>query len=110
MPRNATEYDPIPINPPEPDITFHIATGESISFIIWKDRKTDAKLVKCDICGTFMPLSGAKNSTAALKKHRGNKTCQQVVKKNEIMPFTFINSFPDVGTVPPPNLHKLSNI
>jgi hypothetical protein len=85
--------------PPEPDIAFDIATGESIPFVVWLDRKSMAKLVKCDICGMFMPLSGAKQSesTAALKNHRGNKTCLQVVKKNESTPFTFINTFPDIG-------------
>ena len=99
MPRIVTEYDTIPIFPPEPDIIFHIATGESISFAVcqWQDHESNTKLVKCDICGTFMPLSGAKQSIAALKKHRGKKTCQQVAKKNLSKPFNFINSFPDVG-------------
>lgn len=107
MPRNTTEYEAIPIFPPEPDITFHVATGESLLFKVWQDRKSNAKLVKCDICGAFMPLSGAKRSPGALKKHRGNKTCLQVAKKNEELaqtgnqnistPFTFVNSFPDAG-------------
>jgi hypothetical protein len=99
MPRNATEYDAMPIFPPEPDIIFHVATGESIPFPVWQDRDSNVKLVKCDICGTFMPLSGAKQSIAALKKHRGNKTCDKVTKnlKNQSAPFTFINSFPDAG-------------
>ena len=67
MPRNTTEYEAIPIFPPEPDITFHVATGESLLFKVWQDRKSNAKLVKCDICGAFMPLSGAKRSPGALK-------------------------------------------
>jgi hypothetical protein len=100
MPRNATEYDAIPMSPPTPDITFHIATGESIPFKVWQDRNSNTKLVKCDICGIFIPLSGAKQSIAALKKHRGKKTCLQIVKKSESTstPFTFINNFPDVGS------------
>ena len=100
MPRNATKYDAIPFFPPEPDITFQIDTGESISFAIWQDCQSNVKLVKCDLCGIFVPLSGAKQSIAALKKHRGKKTCLQVVKKNlvsESKPITFVNIFPDVG-------------
>jgi hypothetical protein len=83
--------------PPDPDIIFHIATGESIPFTVWQDRNSNVKLVKCDICGMFMPLSGAKQSITALKKHRGDKTFDKAAKKNLSMPFTFINNFPDVG-------------
>lgn len=110
MPRKATEYDAIPMFPPDPDIKFHIATGKSISFTVWKDRKSDSKLIKCDICGKFLPLIGTKQSTAALKNHRGKKTCLQLVNDNaehvqtgnqnlsESTPFTFINSFPDLAS------------
>ena len=114
MPRKATEYDDaIPMLPPEPDINFQIATGESISLTVWQDRESKAKLIKCDICGKFLPLSGTKLSTVALRNHRGKKTCNQLVNKNAELdqpgnqkfqnlsesttPFTFINIFPDVG-------------
>lgn len=69
--------------PPEPDIPFRIATGESMSFVVWQDRESNTKLVKCDICDTL--LCGAKQSTEALNKHRGNKTCHQVAMINETL-------------------------
>ena len=114
MPRKATEYDAVPMLPPEPNIDFYISTGESISLTIWQDSKSNAKLIECDICGKFLPLSGTNQSTVALKNHRGKKTCKQLVDKNAKLvlvlenqnqsesttSFTFINSFPD-GRVGP---------
>jgi hypothetical protein len=105
MPRTNTEYNAVLIYPPEPNVTFQISTGETMAFAIYRDTKSTAKLVKCDLCGKFMPLSGVKNSTAALKNHRGRKTCQQFAEKNEralasqgsSTPFTFVNSFSGLG-------------
>jgi hypothetical protein len=104
MPRQPTEYDAVLISPPEPNITFYLDTGEPLSLPVWRDTKTMAKLVKCDLCGRFMPLSGANLSTTALKKHRGRQTCQEyfnkyanhdeAVEENpQAAPLTFVNQF-----------------
>jgi len=92
MPRPATVYDAVLISPLEPNITFYIDTGEPLSLAVWQDNETMAKLVKCDLCGRFMPLTGANLSTAALKKHCGKTTCREYMKKYAIQK-RVINSF-----------------
>jgi hypothetical protein len=43
MPHPVMEYDVIPASPPEPNVTFLIPTGESISFTVWHDHKSGDK-------------------------------------------------------------------
>jgi hypothetical protein len=82
MPRQPTVYDAVLISPPEPNITFYLDTREPLSLEVWQDTKTMAKLIKCDLCGRFMLLSGANLLTAALKKHRRKQTCQEYFNKH----------------------------
>jgi hypothetical protein len=107
MPRQPTVYDAGLISPPEPNITFYLDTREPLSLAVWQDTKTMAKLIKCDLCGRFMLLSGANLSTAAFKKHRRKKTCQEYFNKHvtlalheavdenlpPLSPLTFVNQF-----------------
>jgi hypothetical protein len=103
MPHQPTVYDTVLIFPPEPNITFYLDTGEPLSLAVWQDTKTMAKLIKCDFCGWFMPLSGATLSTTMLKKHHEKQTCQEYLNKHvthhEAMdknlppPLTFVNQF-----------------
>jgi len=92
MPRPTTVYDAVLISPLEPNITFYIDTGEPLSLAVWQDNETMAKLVKCDLCGRFMPLTGENLSTAGLKKHRGKTTCREYMKKYAIQK-RVINNF-----------------
>jgi hypothetical protein len=105
MPRQPTVYDAVLISPPKPNTTFYLDTREPLSLEVWQDTKTMAKLIKCDLCGRFMPLSGANLSTATLKKHRGKQTCQEYFNKHAThheavdenplppSPLTFVNQF-----------------
>ena len=61
--RHLTVYDTVLIFPPKLNITFKFSLDTALSLAVWQDTKAmpvaNLKHIKCDLCGRFMPLSGA---------------------------------------------------
>lgn len=93
MPRPTPVYDATPTSQTVP---FQLPSGAGMELIIWQDVASDIKLVKCDICGRFMPLQGRGMSMSALKRHRDGAGCKALAKQNANQPSQladFINTF-----------------
>jgi hypothetical protein len=96
----AKTYNASLMSPRETTIYF-LPSGTSISYDIYlsDDGK---KLVKCDICGQYLPLT-AKGLLTQLKKHRGTQACNAILaaaaQQDQRAPtnqaLVFVNTFQD---------------
>jgi len=78
MPRTPQIYNATPTSQTVP---FHIPSGAGKELVVWQETGSDVKLVKCDLCGRFMPLQGQSMSTSALKRHRNGAGRKNLVKQ-----------------------------
>ena len=84
MPRLSTVYDAIPTSQTVP---FQIPSGSRIELIVWQDTASESvKLVKCDLCGRFMPLQGQSMSTSSFKRHRDSAGCKALAEQHRNQP------------------------
>ena len=65
---------------PAESVEFHLETGESKRYGVYEEVGTAKHLLRCDICGLFLPLKG--KSPILLQQHRGRGECQKMVKWN----------------------------
>ena len=100
MPRPQTVYSAV-IKVPRETIEFQMPSGSSEAFEIWQDDVSNVELIKCDLCGQFVPLQipgQTKKSTSQMKRHRDSKLCQKLVEKNNLVSepisFTFLQGWP----------------
>jgi len=100
MPCPQTVYAAV-LKSPRETIEFQMPSGSSEPFEIWLDNVSNVELIKCDLCGQFVPLqiSGqTKRSTSQMKRHRDSKVCQKLMKKNKLLiepvSFTFVQEQP----------------
>ena len=79
MPRALPAYNAIST---AETVQFQISSGAGIEFVVWRDIDSDVKLVKCDLCGRFMPLQGRSMSMSSFKRHRNGAGCKELIKQN----------------------------
>jgi len=83
---------------PAESVEFHLDTGELKQYNVYQEVGTAKHLVRCDICGLFLPLKG--RSAILLQQYRGKGECQKIVKRNsKPKPGLFIPT-----TFPPENV------
>ena len=100
MPCPQTVYSAV-LKSPSEIIEFQMPSGSSEVFEIWQDHDSNMELLKCDLCGQFVPLhmpGQTKRSTGQLKRHRDSKICQKLMEKNKLLSepvsFTFLQEWP----------------
>jgi len=83
---------------PAETVAFHIETGESRPYNIYKEIETGKELLKCDLCGLFLALKA--RSPIMLQQHWGQSECQRMIQKNNrLQPGSFINTFPETSII-----------
>ncbi|KAF9480204.1 hypothetical protein BDN70DRAFT_979950 [Pholiota conissans] len=92
--------------PPE-TVNYFDSSGAVSLYEIYQEVGTSLELIKCDLCGRFLPLT-SKRKLSKFKVHRNSETCQNEVKKQQKshaetassssalrQSFTFVNTFQD---------------